>query len=75
MHENHGHDNVKRLETGLPYLLKHNRDHVEDLEKWIGRAQEADLNEIAEDLRGVRELSQEITRRFEAALRKLKHDQ
>ena len=49
MHKQYNED-INKLEKGLPYLLKHNQDHLNDIRKWIQRAKKADQNEIAEDL-------------------------
>lgn len=73
MHEHHHHEDVKKLEAGLPYLLKHNQEHAKDLEKWIQIAIEAHQDGVANDLQKGLELSQQITRHFEAAVHKLKH--
>jgi len=70
MHE-HGGEEIKKLERGLPYLLKHNREHAEDLKKWIQRAKDGHRDDIADDLQRVHELSSEITSQLESALRKL----
>ena len=68
----HEHDeNVRKLEVGLPYLLKHNREHVKDIEKWIQRTKEAHQDAVADDLQNVLRLSREITGHFEAALHEL----
>ncbi len=72
MDEHDHHSDIRRLGIGLPYLLKHNKEHVQDIEKWIKRAKVAGYDEVAEDLERVLELSQKITKYFEAALRKLK---
>ncbi|MGA1795088.1 MAG: hypothetical protein ACMUIL_04425 [bacterium] len=73
MSEHHHHEDVKRLEAGLPYLLKHNQEHVQDLEKWIQRAREAHQDAVADELQKVLELSRRITIHFEAALHALEH--
>lgn len=73
MHEHHHHEAVRKLEAGLPYLLKHNQEHVKDLEKWIQRARDAHQDGVANDLQKILELSQQITKHFEAALHKLEH--
>lgn len=72
MHEDNHHSDVRALELGLPYLLKHNKDHTKNIEKWIKRAKAAGYDGVAQDLRKVLELSQEITKYFEDALKKLK---
>ena len=68
------HENVRKLEIGLPYLLKHNREHEKDIQKWIQRAQEAQLDTVVDDLQKVLELSYQISGYFESALNKLKRD-
>ncbi|PIU67592.1 MAG: hypothetical protein COS84_04495 [Armatimonadetes bacterium CG07_land_8_20_14_0_80_40_9] len=72
MDEHNHHSEVRALEVGLPYLLKHNKEHIEDINKWINRAKQAGYNEVANDLQKVLELSQEITKHLESALKKLK---
>jgi hypothetical protein len=73
MNEHHHHEDVKKLEAGLPYLLKHNQEHVKDLEKWIQRAREAHQDAVADELQKILELSRQITIHFEAALHTLEH--
>lgn len=68
------HENVRKLEIGLPYLLKHNREHEKDIQKWIQRAREAHLDEVANDLQKVLGLSHRISAYFKRALIKLKRD-
>ena len=73
MNEHHHHEDVKRLEAGLPYLLKHNQEHVRDLEKWMQRAREAHQDGVADELQKILELSRQITIHFEVALHTLGH--
>lgn len=75
MHEHHHHEDIKRLEAGLPYLLKHNQEHVKDLEKWIQRARDAHQDGVADELQEILKLSRQITVHFESALQKLGHRQ
>jgi len=72
MHEHSHHSDIRALEIGLPYLLKHNKEHAKDIKKWIKRAKVAGYDDVAQDLERVLELSQKITKYFESALRKLK---
>ena len=72
MHEHDRREEVRKLELGLPYLLKHNQEHVEDIKKWIKRARNGHQDEIANDLQKVLELSRKITGYLETALNKLK---
>ena len=72
MHEHDRREEVRKLELGLPYLLKHNQEHVEDLKKWIQRARDGYQDEVANDLQKVLELSRKITGYLETALSKLK---
>jgi hypothetical protein len=65
-------EEVRKLELGLPYLLKHNQEHVKDLKKWIRRARNGHQDEVANDLKKVLELSRKITCYLETALNKLK---
>jgi len=68
------HENVRKLEIGLPYLLKHNQEHEKDIQKWLQRAREARQDAVADDLQKVLELSHQISGYFESALNNLKHD-
>jgi len=68
------HENVRKLEIGLPYLLKHNQEHEKDIQKWIQRAREAHQDTVADDLQNVLGLSHQISAYFERALNKLKRD-
>ena len=72
--DDHYHENVRKLELGLPYLLKHNKEHEKDIQKWIQRAREARQDRVADDLQKVLELSHQISGYFESALNKLKRD-
>lgn len=72
MHEHDRREEVRKLELGLPYLLKHNQEHVKDLKKWIQRARNGHQDEVANDLQKVLELSRKITGCLETALNKLK---
>ncbi|MFW6139007.1 MAG: hypothetical protein ACOC7U_07535 [Spirochaetota bacterium] len=67
----HHHEDVKKLEAGLPYLLKHNREHEKDIQKWIQRAKEAHQDAVAGDLQKVLELTSQISGYYEDALKKL----
>jgi hypothetical protein len=69
MHDhNHGSDGDK-LRIVLPHLLKHNKEHIKDIQKWL-RLSEEENNEIAEDLKKVVELFEEINRYLESAIEK-----
>jgi hypothetical protein len=74
MHE-HRHGDQGKLEAGLPYLLTHNRDHVEDIRKWIQRAEEAHHHDIADHLRKVLDLSGQISSHLEDAVNCLSSDE
>ena len=73
MHE-HRDDDLSKLEVGLPYLVKHNREHVEDIRRWIHRTREADRNEIADELQKVLDLSERISGHLENAVSRLNSD-
>ena len=62
---------IKNLKTVIPYFLKHNKEHIEDIKKWIQKADNSQLNEITEDLRKVIQLSEEINKCFGATIEKL----
>ncbi len=77
-HHHHGHDHhhekhdakldPEHLKTLIPYLKKHNLDHIEDLKKWHTQAIESGFNDIASDFGSIIELSEKIDRHFTSAL-------
>jgi len=62
---------IENLKTVVPYFLKHNNEHIEDIKKWVQKADDSGLKEIAEDLSKVIQLSEEISECFEATIEKL----
>ena len=62
---------TKNLKTVIPYFLKHNKEHIEDIKKWVQKADDSQFIGIAEDLRKVIQLSEEINKCFEATIKKL----
>jgi hypothetical protein len=72
--DGHHHENLKKLERGLPYLLAHNREHEKEIEKWIQRAKESHQDAVAGDLQKVLELSKKISELFENAIENLPHE-
>jgi len=72
--DGHHHENLRKLERGLPYLLTHNREHEKEIDKWIQRAKESHQDAVAGDLQKVLELSREISELFEHAIENLQHD-
>ena len=62
---------IENLKTVMPYFLKHNKEHIKDITKWLQKADDFDLNEIVKDLRKVIQLSEEINKCFEATIKKL----
>ena len=62
---------IKNLKTVIPYLLKHNKEHIEDIKRWLQKADGSGLNEIVNDLRKVIQLSEEINTCFEVIIKKL----
>ncbi|MCU0849485.1 MAG: hypothetical protein MUD12_16505 [Spirochaetes bacterium] len=68
-HEKHsGELNLEQLTTLVPYLKKHNLDHIEDLKKWQLQTIEAGFDDIADELREIIELSKKIDYHFTTAL-------
>ena len=62
---------IENLKTVIPYFLKHNKEHIKDITKWLQKADDFELNEIVKDLRKVIQLSEEISECFEATIKKL----
>jgi hypothetical protein len=73
-HHEHGHEkhsgelNAEKLKALIPYLQKHNQDHIEDLQKWQLQAREAGFDDVAKELGEIIELSKHIERHFATAL-------
>jgi len=64
-------EDLKKLRVIMPYWIKHNNEHIEENKKWLARAEQAGLKEVAEDLRKVIQLSEETNRYIAAAIEKL----
>ena len=62
---------IENLKTVIPYFLKHNKEHIKDIKKWLQKADDFELNEIVKDLREVIQLSEEINKCFETTIKKL----
>ena len=62
---------IENLKTVIPYFLKHNKEHIKDIKKWLHKADNFKLNEIVKDLRKVIQLSEEISKCFEETIKKL----
>ena len=69
----HEDDSVRgRLQTLLPYLITHNQNHAEDIDKWIKKTREAGCQEAANELKITFDLFNEINDHFNKALSCLK---
>ncbi len=64
-------EDLRKLRAIMPYWLKHNKEHIEEDRKWLAKVEEAGLKGVAEDLRKVIQLSEEMNRYIEAAIEKL----
>jgi len=62
---------IENFKTVIPYFLKHNKEHIKDITKWLQKADDFEINEIVKDLRKVIQLSEEISECFEATIKKL----
>jgi len=62
---------IENLKTVIPYFLKHNKEHIKDITKWLQKADDFKLNEIVKDLRKVIQLSEEINKCFETTIKNL----
>ena len=70
---NHAHKHDKESVAGklrklLPYLRAHNRSHIEDIEKWAVKSEEAGCREAAAELKAAIQLFNEVNKHFEKAL-------
>lgn len=71
-HEKHDADlNPEQLGRLIPYLKKHNLDHIGDLKKWRAQSAQSGFNDIAEEFARIVELSEEIDLHFALALEML----
>ncbi len=78
-HHDHGHSHGQRgadldpeqMGTLIPYLKKHNLDHIVDLKRWRGQAVQSGFNDIADEFARIVELSEQIDRHFASALEML----
>lgn len=64
-------EDLGKLRALMPYWLRHNNEHIEEDKKWLAKVEEAGLKGVAEDLRKVIQLSEEMNRYIEAAIEKL----
>lgn len=62
---------IEQIKTAMTYFLKHNKEHIKDITKWLQKADDFKLNEIAEDLKKIIELSEEISGHFEVTIKTL----
>ena len=65
-------NDISKIEHLLSHWIEHNRSHEEGYLKWIQRSEDAGRQDVAEEIRGSLELSQEMNRRFEKAIKLLK---
>ncbi len=65
-------DDISKIEHLLSHWIEHNLSHEEGYVKWIRRAEDAGRQDVAEEIRGSLELSQEMNRRFDKAIKLLK---
>jgi len=63
---------IEILKLLLPYWNEHNNKHVEYNRKWLKKTEDAGLKDVAEELKRIIQLSEEINRCIESAIKKLK---
>ncbi len=68
--ENTGSD-IKKLKILLPYLIKHNNQHIQENEKWLQKAEYLGLSDVSDELRQAVEIAKNASRHLEIADRKL----
>jgi len=61
-----------RLKLLLSYWIKHNNEHIEYDRKWFKKTEDAGLKDVAEELKKIIQLSEEINKCIESAIKKLK---
>jgi hypothetical protein len=75
---NHSHDQPReltfeqKLEKLFGHWIEHNDSHKDTFYTWAGRAREAGLDQIAENIEKAGLLSEDVTRQLRDALNKLK---
>ena len=62
---------IDQMKTTMTYFLKHNNEHIKDINKWLKKAEDLGLNKVVHDLREINQLSEEISRHFEAVVKTL----
>ena len=60
-------DDISKLEHLLTHWIEHNQSHEEGYQKWIERAEEAGLAEVAQEIKKAMELSHEMNSCFQKA--------
>ena len=76
-HHDHSHDSVsemtleQKLNTLFVHWIDHNDSHKDNFLSWAKKARDAGLTEVASSLEQAGSLSQEVTKKLEAALAKL----
>lgn len=72
-HHDHAHESgggmslEEKLERLLAHWIDHNGDHANTYRDWAAQAEDHDLAKVGEQLRKAAELTEEISRQFEAA--------
>ena len=71
---NHTHELTfeQKLEKLFSHWIEHNDSHKDTFYTWAGRAKEAGLDQIAENIEKAGLLSEDVTRQLRDALNKLK---
>lgn len=60
----------EKLEKLLVHWIEHNKNHADTFFTWAQRAQEKDLNKIAEDIKKAGDLSSVVTKHLKNTLKK-----
>jgi len=75
---NHSHDHTheltfeQKLEKLFSHWIEHNDSHKDTFYTWAGRAKEAGLDQIAQNIEKAGLLSEDVTQQLRDALNKLK---
>jgi len=72
-HDHHEKENDmsfrEKLEKLLQHWVKHNTDHAETYRAWMKKAEMEDLKEVANRLKEAAEMTIQINKKFEEAIR------
>ncbi|MDY6935740.1 MAG: hypothetical protein SVZ03_16165 [Spirochaetota bacterium] len=76
-HHSHNHDSetaktdYEKLKMLMKYWLSHNKEHINDHEKWLKKTEEMGLNDVASELKEIISLLKEVNKHISLAYKKM----